>query len=87
MIYNSININKPKSFLHRIFYIFFVKDPCKKCLVSPCCSVLCENKINYLSYCDIDGNINFMKFNSLCIIMSIINIIVAVIKFVIIDNI
>ena len=29
------------------------RDPCKKCLVQPCCSSICEKYVNYDEYLDI----------------------------------
>lgn len=69
-----------KSLFHLFIYIFFVKDPCKKCLVSSCCSELCENKIIYLSYCDIEGNINHNRFCVLSIIIVILTVLYGIIK-------
>jgi len=80
MINNYAVRFRPKSPLRLFIYIFFIKDPCKKCLISSCCSKVCENKINYLSYCDIDGNIKYQRFISASVIFSILSILITIIK-------
>jgi len=64
-------------FIH-IILTLFAKDPCKKCLVKACCSDICEHKIYYLNFCDIDGSIWFDKACAGSIIFSCIMIIVAI---------
>jgi len=43
--------NMPIGMLYSIFYFLFVvpfvKNPCKKCLVQPCCCERCEDKKDF----------------------------------------
>lgn len=73
------NFHNP-SFFQALFYIWFVRNPCKKCLVRSCCSEICENKHNYLKYCDIDGNISMNRLSILSVYIYLFAIIIAIIK-------
>jgi len=60
-----------------IFFIktictILAKNPCKKCLVKPCCSELCEVKFEYNKLCDIDGNIKMLKFSAFSILFGVV---------------
>ena len=70
----------PKSLFHLFICIFFVKDPCKKCLITACCSKLCGDKINYLRYCDREGDINWQRFLAACVTFSILTILYGIIE-------
>ena len=54
------------------------KNPCKNCLVSPCCSAHCEEKIAYLDMGGING-VGFQKFTAWCIVFSIFTIIFGIV--------
>jgi hypothetical protein len=38
------------------YYVFFKKDPCKKCLVQPCCNITCPDKAKWDFYTDRENN-------------------------------
>ncbi len=35
--------------------IYFIRNPCKKCLVKACCSEVCKEGKRYNRFCGIDG--------------------------------
>ena len=69
-----------KSFLSRIYttyyYNVFKKDPCKLCLVQPCCQTMCLNKHKWDMYTDRGRNKTaFQLFNLIMIMYGIVMII------------
>jgi hypothetical protein len=57
------------------YYVFFKKDPCKKCLVQPCCNISCPSKDKWDLYTD-EGKHKepFQVFSLIVIIYAIIMI-------------
>ncbi len=66
--------------LKNIFITAVVKNPCRKCLVRACCTLLCEDKKYYLSFCDVDGNIKFQRICALSIIFTILILFLSILK-------
>ena len=63
------------------YYVFFKKDPCKKCLVQPCCSIRCPSKIEWDFYTDRgEHKTPFQVFNLIVIVYGIIMILFAITK-------
>jgi len=60
--------------LKSLFITLIIRNPCNKCLVRACCSLLCEEKRHYLTFCDIDGNIKFLRMCAISIILSCISL-------------
>lgn len=58
---NMAGYEDPLNFFQIFILIYFIKNPCKKCLVSACCSKTCDEKNNYLRYCDIHNDIIFNR--------------------------
>jgi hypothetical protein len=66
------------------YYVFFKKDPCKKCLVQPCCNIRCPDKVNWNFYTDRGFNKTPSQiFNLVAIIYGIIMIIAVITQLVI----
>jgi hypothetical protein len=63
------------------YYVFFKQDPCKKCLVQPCCDILCPDKVKWNFYTE-NGHHKtpFQVFNLIVIIYGIIMILFAIIS-------
>ena len=55
-----------------ILITLIIRNPCKKCLVRACCSLLCKEKRHYLTFCNIDGNIKFLRMCAMGTILSCI---------------
>jgi len=74
-----------KSFLSFVFntyyYVFFKKDPCKKCLVQPCCNIICQSKSDWNLYTDRGYNKTpFQIFSLVAITYGIIMLLFGLIK-------
>jgi len=65
------------------YYNFFKKDPCKVCLVQPCCNKECFNKHKWNLYTDFGKNKTlFQIFNLTIIVYGITMIFYQISKFI-----
>jgi len=64
------------SIFNTYYYVFFKKDPCKKCLVQPCCNLICPSKVRWDFYTD--KGYHKTPFQAFCLIIIIYAIIVLI---------
>lgn len=77
-----MNIKSSWDAIYNTYYFnFFKKDPCKSCLVQPCCGRACFPKIKWDLYTDFGKNkTTFQLFSLIMVIYAIIVLLYSIIK-------
>ncbi len=67
-------------FIFLMFLAFWVKDPCKQCIVKACCSLSCEDRLDFNRYIYPNKTILGLRVISCTVLGSVISLALTIIS-------